>query len=270
MIAMDKSPNTLRSYNFAVRNMIRILGDVDIKKLNMRSIETFKSKRLTEVAARSVNMDFRSLKAIFTRIVNMEELKKNPFAKSKQLHVPENKPLYISQENIALILQSIDDQYFRTIILFAYLTGCRLAEILHVEWSDIDLSNGVLMIRNKKDFTVKSKKERGIPLHTLLIDGLTNFTRRSETLLFSDLNGKGFRSQYISKKFKKVIRKLNIDDAVHFHTLRHTYATHLIQAGVNIYDVSKFLGHSSVVVTEVYAHANPEKRHDLINKLRIN
>jgi integrase len=269
MIAMDKSPNTLRSYNFAVRNMIRVIGDLDIKKITVRNIETFKAQRLKEVTARSVNMDFRSLKAMFTRIVNMEELKINPFAKSKQLHVPENKPLYLSQENISLILETIDDQYFRTIILFAYLTGCRLEEILHVDWSDIDLSSGVLMIRNKKDFTVKSKKERGIPLHALLIEALTNLERRSETLIFTDLNGRKFRSQYISKKFKKVIRKLKIDDAVHFHTLRHTYATHLIQAGVNIYEVSRFLGHSSVTVTEVYAHANPEKRHDLINKLRI-
>lgn len=269
MIAMDKSPNTLRSYTFAVRNMIRLLGDVDIEEISVRNIEAFKAQRLQEVCARSVNMDFRSLKAIFTRVVNMEELKINPFAKCKQLHVPEKKPTYLSNENISLILQSIDDQYFRTIILFAYLTGCRLEEILHVEWTDIDLINGVLSIRNKKDFTVKSKKERNIPLHSLLIDELRVFTRRSETLLFTDMNGKKFRSQFISKKFKKIIRKLKIDDDVHFHSLRHTYATHLIQAGVNIYDVSKFLGHSSVVVTEVYAHANPEKRHDLINKLRI-
>lgn len=269
MIAIDISPNTIRSYSLSIRNMIRILGDLYIKDITIRNIEEFKAKRLKEVNARSVNMDFRSLKAMFSRMVNMEELEKNPFTKTKQLPVPEKKPIFLSKEDMMKILRNIDDQYFRVIVMFGYLTGCRIGEILNVEWSNIDLNTAVLKICNKDGFTVKSKKERRIPMHSALIDELNILPKRSETLVFADLNGKKYRSQFVSKKFKKIIRKIGIDESIHFHSLRHTYATHLIQAGVNIYDVSKFLGHSSVVVTEVYAHATPENRHDLVNKLLI-
>jgi site-specific recombinase XerD len=74
---------------------------------------------------------------------------------------------------------------------------------------------------------------------------------------------------YVQHKFKRYARKLGLSENVRFHTLRHTFATWLVQEGVSIYEVQKLLGHSDISVTQVYSHLAASELHSAVEKLRV-
>jgi integrase/recombinase XerC len=81
-------------------------------------------------------------------------------------------------------------------------------------------------------------------------------------------NGERFNSTYASRAFKKCVRKTNLNSKIHFHTLRHSFASNIIQAGGSLYAVKELLGHTSIKVTEVYSHLNRDNLIKAINELK--
>ena len=87
--------------------------------------------------------------------------------------------------------------------------------------------------------------------------------------LVFDIKGRKILSSLLTHKFKRWVRKANLDDRIHFHSLRHTFATWLVQDGVNIYDIQKLLGHSSVKVTEVYSHLLSAELRSIVGRIKL-
>lgn len=88
--------------------------------------------------------------------------------------------------------------------------------------------------------------------------------------VFAKPNGQPYTAIYVSHVFKEEIRKLGLPEELHLHSTRHTFASLLVQSGVPIYSVSKLLAHSSVQMTQVYAHLQPETLHSSIERLQLN
>jgi len=140
---------------------------------------------------------------------------------------------------------------------FSLQTGARAGEVFSLTWGDIDLFQGTALLRD-----TKSNKNR--PL--FLTDEVKTMLARRQTieakstdLVFPDKNGN--KIVQISDSFNRAIDKLMLNegitdrrDKVTFHSLRHTYASMLVQAGVDIYHVKELLGHSSIALTERYSH----------------
>ena len=76
-----------------------------------------------------------------------------------------------------------------------------------------------------------------------------------------------FTTNYVSKKFKQAVRLAGADDKIHFHSLRHSFASDLVNKGVPLYHIKELLGHSSIAVTEIYSHPDLESLHEAVNKL---
>ncbi len=116
--------------------------------------------------------------------------------------------------------------------------------------------------------TTKSKRERIVPVNDDVYDLLAKIDRNG-SYVFSTSSGHRRREEFISKRFKKYIRKAGLDERFTFHSLRHTFASHLVQNGVSLYIVSKLLGHSNLKTTEVYAHLAPETFQGVVNLLNF-
>lgn len=82
-----------------------------------------------------------------------------------------------------------------------------------------------------------------------------------------DRNGGRKTGSYIAHMFKKFVRKAGLNERLHFHSLRHTFATCLVQSGVSIYEIQKLLGHSSIVITQMYSHLAASELHRAVNKI---
>ena len=111
---------------------------------------------------------------------------------------------------------------------------------------------------SKGDFRTKTGKMRTIPISSDLYKLLADMPDKSG-LLFTQKDGKPFWSEFISKQFKQAIRDCKLNPKLHFHSLRHTFGSYLVEQGVSLFHVQQLMGHSSPFVTQIYAHlGNPE------------
>ncbi len=180
--------------------------------------------------------------------------------------IQENKPRFLTDEQINKLLEVIDKQWFREIFLFAIHTGLRRGEIVNAKWNNIDFDNSALKVSQDKNFTTKSKRERIVPLNNTIFNLLITMKRTSEYVFCNEAGNKRDDDK-LSKEFKKCLVKAELDISFRFHDLRHTFASHLVQKGVSLYILSKLLGHSDIKTTEIYAHLAPQAFHDVVRLL---
>jgi integrase len=271
MITAEKSPATARSYSLASNNFIGILGDMPLQQLTSKHVSDFKVRRMQMVSPSSVNVDLRALRAQFSVLLEWEWITRNPFEKVKLLRIPETDTPFLNEEQIGVVVASIKKAELKHVVLFAYYTGCRLGEILHFRWADIDWNNARISVKNSASFTTKSRKNRMLPLHPELGQILQRMKgqHNDSDYIFCARDGQVLRGGSISHQFKRILRKNNLPETLHFHSLRHSFASVLVGKGTPIYQVSKLLGHSSVKVTERYAHLYAEDGGKYVDQITI-
>ena len=164
-----------------------------------------------------------------------------------------------------LIVEKENNPTLTSIYSFAFYTGMRLSEIINLEWNDVDLNSRIIKVRNKAGFTTKSKKERVIPISNVVYDILINLNYYSNYIF--EKNKMKFNPTYVSRKFKLCVNSTTLNQKIHFHTLRHSFASNLVQKNVNIYTVQKLLGHSNISTTQIYSHLNQDNLINAINLL---
>lgn len=131
----------------------------------------------------------------------------------------------------------------------------RLGEILNMQWAWIDKNQNLIIIKNSENFTTKSKKERIIPIHQKVKKILDQQSINNvSSYVFNTGSVNCLNSEYVSKQFKKALRAAKLNDDIHFHSLRHSFASNLVQRGVNLYVVKELLGHEDIKTTQVYSH----------------
>ncbi len=136
------------------------------------------------------------------------------------------------------------------LVLLAVETGGRLSELLALTGNDIDLDNSRILFRGP---TTKTGQRRYVPFRNHIVEDIKSWSIEKDKRIFP------WNRHVPSKFFHRIIRSINPDDNRNFHTLRHTYASHLLMSGTNIFVVSRWLGHSSVTVTEKhYGHLIPD------------
>ena len=154
---------------------------------------------------------------------------------------------------------------WQTIILLGARAGLRRGEMQNLMWSDIDFKKGILSITPKKDWIPKDYECRDIPLSLDLKEHLQKLPKRGQYIMY-DVYGERLSVDSITTYFRdKIVKKCGLSGNV--HKLRHTFASHLVQNGVDLYTVSKLLGHSSIKTTEIYAHLSPVTLASAVEKL---
>ena len=251
------APTTVMLYHMAFKSFSRIIGDLPLTCYTPLMIEEFKIKRLAEISPVKVNIDFRKLKAAFNHAVNWGLLTENPFRKCKRLRVPQKRPAYLTKEDFKMIMSVIENDWFKEIIRFALSTMMRLGEIVNLKWTSIDLQKRLIYIENSDSFRTKTLKSRVIPMDELTHLALCKKARLSE-YVFTWPDGKPFAKGWVSHKFKIYCRKAGMGEEIHFHSLRHTGATWMVQNNVPLFNVQRILGHSKIEVTEIYSHLEVE------------
>jgi len=182
-------------------------------------------------------------------------------------------PRYFSEEELIAIFNLARGPY-RSIFKFLYLTGLRTGELCNLEWRDYNRRTRTLTIRvvtaDKKNRTPgnKCKREETIPINDSADEILQERRTTNESAQFVFLNHGRNRldDDNIYKNLMPILRKLEILDASP-HTFRHTFASHLVIAGVSIYIVKDLLRHASVLETEVYAHLAKDSTRSAVDKL---
>ena len=217
----------------------------------------------------SAFVHFRNLRAAFNKAIEWGYLKTNPVTKIKLPKIPKVIPQFIDDTQLQLIIENSRSHIYSDIYMFAYYTGMRRGEILNLRWSSVNFSTQSIHLANTLHFNTKNKKDRIIPMHHK-VDSLlqTLSTRNRNTdFVFVKSNGFPFSQDVITANFKYAIRKAKLDDRIHFHSLRHSFASNLVQKGVSLVVIKELLGHEDIATTMIYSHVKEESLINAVLKL---
>ncbi len=245
-----------RDAKSAFAKLISFAGNIPLDNLNRKILEDFfvsSFKRAKYETARN----YRTIKAALKRALDWSDMSHNPVEKVKLPRLPQNLPLYITEDKLEFMIAKVRNPTFKSIFEFGFLTGCRQGEILKLKWENVDLVGGWIKIGNSREFTTKTKKERHIPLTKRLRDLIENRKFADvcpDDFVFGKTPKAAYSSNYVSRRFKKAVIDAGLDKRLHFHSLRHSTATELIRRNAPVAVVQKLLGHSNISTTMIYTH----------------
>ena len=218
--------------------------------------------------AKTINYEIKTLRSILNFGIKREMCKENPCKGVTSLKVSDSKaPRFLTFQECGLFLKNCDEYLYP--IFYTFLnTGLRLGELLNLQWGDIDFARGKLLVR-KKDFWVPKAGEREIPLN----DGMVKLLRKikpssahQKDFVYPGKNGEVLRRK-LRKDLIRIARKAGIEALTSTHSLRHTFAGHLVMQGVDLPTVQKLLGHSDIQTTMIYSHLAADHLADAVNEL---
>lgn len=183
--------------------------------------------------------------------------------------VPQVEKRFLNEDELIKLLKSCDDKDLRDTILVAFMTGMRRGEIINLKWNQVDLDEGYIYLNNVNSLT-KSRKIRGVPMTLSALRSLKKrIQNKNDSEYVFTFKSKKW-SQNIQYEFNKLVKKtFGENSKITLHTLRHSCASNLIKKGVEIFTVSKLLGHSSVAVTQIYSHLANDTLQDAIQAIDI-
>jgi integrase len=169
---------------------------------------------------------------------------------------------YLTKQEARALIQLANKPQVAYFIQLALHTGCRKNELLTLRWSDVDFDRLHLILRPEN---TKANKARTIPLNQSALQALNSLlTKNDSPFVFT--NARGQQKKTMSWSFKKSLESAGIQD-FHIHDLRHTFASWLVSEGVELIKVRDLLGHSSIKMTERYAHLMPSRLVDAVSVL---
>jgi len=232
-----------------------------IAEIRPVDIEGYKVHRRTKVSGSTVNLELALLKRMFNLAINWDLfLGINPVRKVKFFRELNMGFRFLSLEEEKTLLQNASP-YLQDLIRFALNTGCRIGDIFSLRWSSVDLHKRVLAI-----FSQKPQKLYEVPINAEARKVLEAWWlgKKNEFVFYNPETGKPFVD--LKAGFALACQKAEIS-GVTWHTLRHTFASRLVNSGVDIVTVKELLGHSSLSVTMRYAHTNFDSKRAAVEKL---
>ena len=220
--------------------------------------------------AHTINFEVGALRTILNVAIKWGYLKENPTKGVTRLKVNDAKPVrFLTVEECHKLLNASPPDLYP--IYFTFLnTGMRKAELENLEWADVDFNRRKIKIR-RKEFWQPKTGEREIPVSQQLYDLLQKLKDANESglksnFVFAHKDGGRIRVK-LREKLIQIAAKAGIEDLTKLHTLRHTFASHLIMQGVDLPTVKKLMGHSDIQTTMIYAHLAPDHLADAVDKL---
>jgi len=232
----------------------------DLKKRNY-SIETI-LRRLSGISS------------FYDFLIKEKIVEKNPVAFVSKPKGWEKLPKFLNFDEVDKILHVFDlnspiGYRNKILIEFLYSTGCRVSEVLSIKISDIDLKRGFVKVLGK------GSKERVVPIYEKLLDIIPDYLRirhtyfvkeRDNGYLFLNKNGGKLSRVMCFNIIKKACKDANINKNVSPHTIRHSFATHLLTNGADLRTIQLLLGHSNISTTEIYTHITDNRSRDILRK----
>jgi len=275
------SPSTIYGYRKEVGKFIDYINSVNITDINLISTSTIRqyfyySKENRSLCQSSISKIIATIKSFFNYLEEEEIIIKNP---ARKIRVPKKIyriPSVMSKYEIDLIIKSVDFAPLRCrknstrdklILSLLYYTGIRKSELLNLNWTDINLSKSSVIIRRGK-----GGKDRLIPLHkevTILLDKYLDerLPLKTEALIIGE-QGKRMCKGSFRELLKMYLTLSGLKrKGYSAHSFRHTFATHLIEAGVDLFKVQKLLGHASLDTTKIYINFNSSQMAKAVDRL---
>lgn len=255
-----------RSYIGYAKRLRGFFGDgTPLADITPRLIVEYKNQLFAaELAPASVNRHLATLKKAFNLALReWEWCQRNPVLSVSMERESNGRDRWLTLDEEDRLLAACGP-WLRDVVQFALGTGMRMGEILALSWRGVDLTRRTVMV-----FQSKNGERRTIPLNQTILSLIKErgtLRSLSTDLVFPSKTHTALESGHLRRAFRLALKKARIEE-FHFHDLRHTFATRLVQAGVELYKVQRLLGHKSPMMTQRYAHHYPESLRDGVEVL---
>lgn len=224
-------------------------------------IEEYKGRRLKEgKAPATVNKEIGTIRAMFNWAIRNGKATENPIKRVRMLKEENTRTRYLSRDEMRRLLDACPVNLER-VVMCALLTGMRRGEILNLKWDDVNLHQGVVLLKH-----TKTGRMREIPISGALEKVLLECHQNTDGVYVFCEQGKSYKGKRIDYVFPNILRTANIQDFT-FHDLRHTAASYMVMAGLDLATVRDILGHKKIDMTLRYAHLAPVHKREAMEIL---
>ena len=267
-LIIDKkySENTVKAYNNDLKKFDNFIKK-QIQNINETDIKNYiKHLNIEKNDTKTISHNISTLRSFYKFLLIEKKVNKNPmeYIELPKIKKTLPKPLSIEEIDKLLDIQLKDPFSYRNkaMLELMYSSGLRVSELINVNIHDIDTSNCIIRIMGK------GSKERIVPLGDYAIKYIELYLKEyREKIIKKELNdylflnnhGKKMTRQGFFKILKQIAKEKNIKTEFSPHTLRHSFATHLLNGGADLRSIQEMLGHSDISTTQIYTHVSKEK-----------
>ena len=247
------SPRTIKTYNHCVERFFRKCRK-KVNEITKQDVKDFLDKLIEKGAAgNTINVYLNALKFLYREVLNRKLLVNIRYSK-----VPKALPTVLTKEETRALIGTIENPKHSLMVKLIYSAGLRVSELVHLKAKDLELDKNYGWVRrgkgNKDRLFIIAKN-----LKNELIGYIYDNNLGQESWLFSGQKQGCISAMTVQKIIKKAVKKAAIKKNVHPHTLRHSFATHLIENNYDVSSVQSLLGHNSPETTMVYIHTASSK-----------
>lgn len=245
------SENTIKIYTSSFQNFLHFIEPKSINEIDETMIRKYQDYLVEKknVSVSTQNVAINSIKFYFEKVLGNQQ--QNYYIERPRK--PKQLPKIISEAEVFAILKEIDNLKHKLIVSLLYSSGLRMSELLNLRKIDISYSKNIIFVRGGK-----GKKDRT----TILAEHLKLLMKRyldefkPNYWLFEGFYRKKYSASSVNKVIKNAALKAGVEKNVSAHILRHSFATHLLEQGVDLRYIQKLLGHSKSKTTEIYTHVS--------------
>jgi len=275
----DASPHTVRAYRQDLAQFTKILevqNDTDLKLVNGMRVRTFLA-RLKEsgCSKRTTGRKLASVRALYKYLCRRKHVKSNPASIVRAPKLDRKLPSFLDVQEVARLLEQPRAEGFaglrdRAILETLYSTGMRVSEVTGMDVHDIDRRGGVARVLGK------GRKERLAPLGKYAMQAIADYLAVREAhfrgkdfqagAMFLNKRGGRMTARSVERLMEKYALTAGLAHKTSPHTLRHSFATHMLNAGADLRSVQELLGHASLSTTQIYTHVTHERLKKVYDK----
>tara|TARA_B100001123_G_scaffold410763_1_gene506237 strand:+ start:1793 stop:2695 length:903 start_codon:yes stop_codon:yes gene_type:complete len=267
------SQNTLNAYRQDISKLRVWLKPESIENADKIQLLNYLSYRLSEgYSSRSTARSLSSLRAFYSYLLSNSVIGEDPTSKIQSPKLGHSLPKILSEEDVEKLIKAPDTKDAlglrdRAMLELLYACGLRISELINLEVINLNIRQGVVKVLGK------GGKERLVPMGEQALDWISEYLSRgreqllgdkqSSSILFLSNRGRGMTRQTFWYRIKLYAEKSGVDKNLSPHTLRHAFATHLINHGADLRTVQLLLGHSSLSTTQIYTEVARHRMKEL-------
>ena len=270
------SKNTLSAYRHDISSFSDWYKGVSLIEVQRVDLLDYLSQRLKDgYSSRSTARSLSSLRAFYSHITVKHNLKENPTSRVDSPKLGRSLPKTLSEDEVEKLISSPDVEDYiglrdRAMLELIYACGLRVSELISLDMLNLNLRQGVIRVIGK------GEKERLVPMGEEALDWVQRYINKGRPYLLKEDNkvselflskrGKSMTRQTFWYRIKEYANKASINKDLSPHTLRHAFATHLINHGADLRTVQLLLGHSSLSTTQIYTEVARHRMKELHNE----
>jgi integrase/recombinase XerC len=262
------SGETYRAYLNDIRHMIAFLKERSSEVPDRHMVRSYMLRLNEQYTRTTINRKLSAIKGFFDFVMKQTSLPRNPFGHVRSLKKRETLPVFLSHDEMFDLIEIITDLRDRAILELLYSTGIRVGEAEAMQCSDIDMASGFIRV------TGKGSKQRMVPVGRRALAAIVTYLQSrgiNDPIYCSDplfLNSRGNNMR--SRSIRRVVYQWSLAAAVAKqvspHVIRHTFASHMLDAGADLRSIQEMLGHASLSTTQRYTHLTVDKLMDVYDK----